>query len=79
VRNPGRQVYIGATTVLKAIQSAGDFDDFAAKTRVEVTRTDGTFIKVNCIKAAKDPKLDLPIYPGDKINVPMRGLLDTFD
>lgn len=78
VRSPGRQVYIGATTVLKAIQSAGDFDDFAAKTRVEVTRANGAFIVVDCEKAAKNPKLDLPIYPGDKINVPLRDWRDIF-
>ena len=76
VRSPGRQSYIGATSVLKAIQSAGDFDDFAAKTRVEVTRADGTFIVVDCVKAAKNPKLDLPIFPGDKINVPLRDWRD---
>lgn len=79
VRAPGRQVYLGNTTVTKAIQSAGDFTDFAAKTRVEVTRVDGTFIKVNCLKAAKDPSLDPLVFPGDKIHVDMRGLFDIFD
>jgi len=78
VKAPGRQVYIGTTTVTKAIQSAGDFTDFAAKTRVELTRADGKMIKVDCEKAAKDPSLDLPIYPGDKINVPQRDIRDIF-
>jgi polysaccharide export outer membrane protein len=73
VRSPGRQVYIGPTTVIKAIQSAGDFTDFAAKWRVELTRADGRTLKVDCEKAAKDPALDLPVYPGDKIIVPQRG------
>jgi len=78
VRSPGRQSYIGPTTVTKAIQSAGDFDDFAAKTRVELTRVDGKTFIVNCEKAAKDPSLDLPVYPGDKINVPLRDWRDIF-
>jgi protein involved in polysaccharide export with SLBB domain len=79
VRSPGRQGYIGATTVTKAIQSAGDFTDFAAKRRVKLTRADGKTSTVDCKKAAADPSLDLPVYPGDKIDVPMRGPLDIFD
>ena len=78
VRQPGRQVYIGKTTVTKAIQSAGDFTDFAAKTRVLLTRADGKTLTVNCIKAAKDPSLDLEVYPGDKIEVPLRDWRDIF-
>lgn len=79
VRQPGRQSYIGATTVTKAIQSAGDFTDFAAKRRVELTRPDGKRFIIDCIKAAKDPSLDLPVYPGDKIHVDMRTWRDIFD
>jgi polysaccharide export outer membrane protein len=79
VKLPGRQSYIGATTVTKAIQSAGDFTDFAAKRRVKLTRADGTTITVDCKKAASDPSIDLPVFPGDKIDVPMRDLRDTFD
>ena len=78
VKGPGRQEYIGTITVTKAIQSAGDFTDFAAKTRVELTRADGRKVTVNCNKAAKDPSLDPPVYPGDKINVPLRGWRDIF-
>lgn len=79
VRSPGRQVYLGATTVTKAIQSAGDFTDFAAKRRVELTRPDGKRFIIDCIKASKDPSLDLPVFPGDKIHVDMRVLWDLFD
>ena len=78
VRQPGRQVYLGLTTVTKAIQSAGDFTDFAAKTRVELTRADGKTITIDCVKAAKDPALDLQVFPGDKINVPLRDWHDIF-
>lgn len=79
VKNPGRQVYLGATTVTKAIQSASDFTDFAAKRRVKLTRSDGKTVTIDCKKAAADPSLDLPVYPNDKIEVPMRGPLDLFD
>lgn len=82
VRQPGRQEYLGATTVTKAIQSAGDFTDFAARSHVELTRTDGKKFMVNCVKAATNPSLDLPVYPGDKIFVPIfvpaRGWRDLF-
>ncbi len=72
VRGPGRQEYLGTTTVTKAIQSAGDFTDFADRKKVLLTRADGKKYTVNCLKAAKDPALDLPVFPGDKIEVPMR-------
>ena len=72
VRNPSRQIYIGGTTVIKAIQSAGDFTDFAKKTQVQLTRADGTSFTINCEKALRNPSLDLPVYPGDTIHVPRR-------
>jgi protein involved in polysaccharide export with SLBB domain len=71
VRTPGRQQYLGTTTVTKAIQSAGDFTDFADRKNVYLTRADGKKFTVNCIKAAKDPALDLAVFPGDKIEVPL--------
>ena len=78
VRSPGRQVYVGATTVTKAIQSAGDFTDFAAGNRVQLTRADGKIILVNSVKAARDPSLDPPVYPGDKIVVSQQTFWDSF-
>lgn len=73
VRQPGRQEYLGTTTVTKAIQSAGDFTDFANRRKVILTRADGKKFTVNCLKAATTPALDLAVFPGDKIEVPMRG------
>ncbi len=73
VRQSGRQEYLGTTTVLKAIASAGDFTDFAKRRDVVVTRKDGTVLHVNCVKAAKNPALDIPVFPGDKIEVQPRG------
>lgn len=72
VRTPKRDVYIGSTTVLKAIQSAGDFTEFANEKKVQLTRVNGRTFIVNCDKARKDPSLDLPVYPGDSIHVPRR-------
>ena len=72
VKLPGRQQYIGEITVTKAIQSAGDFTDFANRKNVKLIRANGQVIKVNCTKAAQDPSLDPPVYPGDQILVSRR-------
>jgi polysaccharide export outer membrane protein len=72
VKQPGRQLYVGEVTVNKAIQSAGDFTDFANRKKVWLIRNNGQRIKVNCVKAAEDPSLDPPVYPGDQILVPRR-------
>jgi len=72
VKMPGREIYVGTTTVTKAIQSAGDFTDFANRGKVWLIRADGQRIKVNCNKALEDPSQDLPVYPGDQIQVPRR-------
>jgi protein involved in polysaccharide export with SLBB domain len=72
VKQPGRQLYVGETTVTKAIQAAGDFTDFANRNKVWLIRSTGDRIKVNCNKALQDPSLDPPVYPGDQIQVPRR-------
>ncbi len=73
VKNPSRLPYLGGVTVLQAIQSAGDFTDFADRKHVRLTRVNGQNEIINCKKALHDRKLDLPVYPGDTITVP-RGL-----
>jgi len=70
VRAPNRQVFISRTTVLKAIASAGGFTDFARKTKIKLTRVDGRIFIINGKKALVDPRLDLEVFPGDKIDVP---------
>lgn len=72
VKNPSRQLYMGEMTVLKALQSAGDFTDFAQKKKVELMRSNGHREVIDCVKALRDPKKDLPVYPGDRIYVPRR-------
>lgn len=70
VKQPGRQVYLSRLTVLKAIQSAGDFTDFANKKNVQLTRANGKKYVINAKKALEKSELDLEVYPGDKIHVP---------
>jgi len=72
VKQPGRQLYVGETSVTKAIQAAGDFTDFANRSKVWLIRNNGERIRVNCTKALEDPSLDLPVYPGDQILVTRR-------
>ena len=72
VRNPGQRVYLSEMTVLKAIQAAGDFDEYANRRKVQIIRLNGRKETINCDKALKNPKLDPPIYPGDNIIVPQR-------
>jgi len=72
VKAPNRYPYAGPTTVTKAIQSAGDFTDFANKKKIKLTRPDGTSSIVDWFKAQNDPRLDPPVFPVDKITVPQR-------
>ncbi len=74
IRSPGPKLYMGPMTVLKAIASAGDFTDFAKKTKVTLIRFNGKKEIINCIKAQGNPELDVPVYPGDSIRVPRRFL-----
>jgi polysaccharide biosynthesis/export protein len=71
VKLPGRQLYVGETTVTKAITSSGDFTDFASH-KVSLIRANGQLVKVNVDKALEDPTLDVQVYPGDQVVVPRR-------
>jgi len=68
VRLPGNVAHPGDLTVLKAINAAGGFTDFANKKQVIVSR-DGKTIKVNCKDAIDDPSKDPAVFPGDRIHV----------
>jgi len=70
VKNPGRQIYSGQTTVLRAIVTCGDFTEFANKRKVEIIRASGEREIMDCKKARENPKkYDRPICPGDAIFV----------
>lgn len=69
----GRYPYSGPITVTQAIYSAGDFTPFADKKHVRLTRRkDHNVITINCVQALKHPEKDIPVYPGDRIDVPRR-------
>jgi protein involved in polysaccharide export with SLBB domain len=70
--NGGRIVYTGPITVLGAIAAAGDFNPYARRTHVQITRFDGKIEYENCVKAVGHPELDLLVHPGDRITVPRR-------
>ena len=72
VRQPSRQIFIGRITVTQAIQSAGDFTDFANQREVRVIRATGKVDVIDCKAALDDPTRDLPVYPGDNIVVGRR-------
>lgn len=74
VKLPNRYVYAGQQTVLSSIDTAGGFTEFGKKTKVLLTRANGKKIVVNCEKAQKNAELDLPVYPGDRVFVPRRGI-----
>ena len=75
VKAPGQKPYLSEMTVLKAIQTAGDFTDFSKKSMIQVIRANGHKEKpVNYNKALVNPKLDLPIFPGDQVIVPKRHI-----
>jgi protein involved in polysaccharide export with SLBB domain len=71
VKAPNNYPYRPGMTLLKAITVAGGFSEFGKKSEVTITR-DGREQKVDCEKALKDPKLDRPLFPGDRIYVPRR-------
>ena len=72
VKSQGRYIYSGEMTVRKAIQTAGDFTPYANRKKVQVIRANGKTEKVNCDRALKNPKLDLPVFADDQVIVPMR-------
>ena len=73
VKGPNRYSWAGELTVTKAIQTAGDFTDWANKKNVAVTRADGSTIRsINCVKILEGKSPDVPVYAGDKIHVPRR-------
>ncbi len=72
VRIPSRQAYLGEITLLGAIAAAGGFTDFAQPKKVRILRADGKVEMVDCKRAQRDSRFDVPIYPGDRIIVPRR-------
>ena len=74
VRTTGSFPFEGGMTVLKAINRAGGFTEYANRREVRVTRVNGQQVTVDCKAAMKKPELDIPLYPGDRIEV-VRSIL----
>jgi len=74
VKANNRYPWVEGMTVVKAIQNAGGFTEWARTSRVRVTRQDGKTFTVNYDKALENSKFDAPIYPDDSINVPRRPI-----
>lgn len=73
VNNPGQRELTGSMTAMTAIAAAGDFTDFANKSKIEVIRA-GTNekIPVDGKRALRNPKYDVPVYAGDTVFVHRR-------
>lgn len=69
VKAPQRVAYTPDMTLLSAINGAGDFDDFADQKKVRLMR--GNTVKIINAKAIRaNPANDVPVLPGDQIQVP---------
>ena len=68
----GQYAHHPQLTVLKAIASAGGFNDFANQKKVQLRHSNGKAEIINCVKALANPALDRPVLPGDQIYVPRR-------
>jgi hypothetical protein len=69
VKTPSRQSWVVPITVSQAIASCGGFTEFAKRTNVELIRVNGRRQVIDCKKLLRVPRLDLKVYPGDKIYV----------
>lgn len=73
VRREGPLTCIGGLTLTKVVQSVGGFTEFANRKKVTLIRADGRREMVNFNNLIKDPLLDPPVYPGDRIEVPRKS------
>ena len=64
-----RLPYTPDLTVLSAITAAGDFNEFAKQSQVNLIRG-GKVTILDCKKLRRDPSKDIPVLPGDNIQVP---------
>lgn len=69
VKGGVRIPYTADMTVLSAITAAGDFNEFANQRQVRLIRG-GKVTIIDCKKLRQDPSKDVPVLPGDNIQVP---------
>lgn len=69
VKNPQRIAYKPELTVLASIIAAGGFSSSADEHKVRLLRADEVMV-IDIKKVQADPSLDIPVEPGDRIQVP---------
>ena len=72
VKAPQRIAYKPDLTVLAIINTAGGFSSSADQQKVRLLRADEVMI-IDTKKIRANPSLDIPIEPGDRIEVPREG------
>jgi polysaccharide export outer membrane protein len=75
VRQPGNMAFAGRWTLLEALTAAGGLDDthgalIHVLRRSENGLSDQVSIRTNDLLVRADPRVNIPIFPGDLINVP---------
>jgi polysaccharide export outer membrane protein len=75
VRQPGNLAFAGHWTLLEALTAAGGLDNAQSAVihvlrRAENGLTDQVSIRAADLLVRADPRVNIPIYPGDLINVP---------
>ena len=72
---PAAKLYVGETTVTKAITAAGGFTPILPATKSGSSAPTASASRWITTDALQDPSKDPQVYPGDQINVPRRTLL----
>jgi len=75
VRQPGNLAFAGRWTLLEALTAAGGLSDAHGAVihvlrRAENSLSDQVSIRADDLLVRADPRVNIPIYPGDLINVP---------
>jgi polysaccharide export outer membrane protein len=69
VKNPGRFIWSEDVTLMKAINTASGFTDYANRGKVQLARGKEPLQTFNCEELMRNPAKDVPIRPGDTITV----------
>ncbi|HKH47641.1 MAG TPA: polysaccharide biosynthesis/export family protein [Thermoanaerobaculia bacterium] len=75
VRQPGNLAFAGRWTLLEALTAAGGLNDAHGSIihvlrRAENGLSDQVSVRADDLMVRADPRVNIPIYPGDLINVP---------
>ncbi len=70
VKSPGRFLWSEDTTLMKAINTASGFTDYANRRKVQLARGKEHPQVFDCEELLRNPAKDVPIRPGDTVTVP---------